>query len=73
MAKERIETNTEHQIGIIVGTINGMKDSINHLSKQFDEHLREHRATWLWVFPTLLSLGTLVFMIVVYAGGVCGN
>jgi len=64
MAKERIETTTEHQIGIIIGTINGMKDSIKHLSDQFDEHLKEHRRQWLWIIPTGISLATLAVLVV---------
>lgn len=73
MAKQSIESDTNHQVGLITGKIDGLVIAVNALSIRFEDHLKEHRATWLWVFPTLLSLGTFIFMLIIYFGGSYGH
>lgn len=73
MGKESIHSTTNHQVGVLVGKIELLTNAIDSLSKRFEEHLKEHRATWLWVFPTLLSLGTFIFMMIVYWGNYGGD
>lgn len=64
MAKEQDRSSTERQVGEIVGTLNSLIASVNALSRRFEEHLKEHRQTWLWIVPTILSLATLIMLIV---------
>lgn len=64
MSKEQSGVSINHQVGVIVGTIDALKTSVDRLATQFDDHLKEHRATWLWIIPTLLSLATLIVVIV---------
>lgn len=69
MEKQAPEGPVERQVGFLAGRIDGLTDAVKALSGRFDEHLKEHRATWLWIFPTLLSLGTLIFMFLLYFRG----
>lgn len=58
----------DRQVGFLAGRIDGLTESVQGLSKRFDEHLKEHRATWLWIIPTLLSFATLIVLLVMYWG-----
>lgn len=66
MNKETQSQSTERQIGVIVGTLNGVKESVDRLIKQFDEHVAEHRRSWAWIFPTVISLATLIVLVLHY-------
>ena len=56
--------STDRQVGFLAGRIDGLTTAINALSGRFDEHLKEHRATWLWIIPTLFSGAVLVLLLV---------
>lgn len=64
MEKQAPEGTVERQVGFLAGRIDGLTDAVKALSGRFDEHLKEHRQTWLWIVPTILSLATLIMLIV---------
>jgi hypothetical protein len=68
MEKKPPNGSTDRQIGFMAGQIKGMAEAVNNLSNRFDEHLKEHRTNWLWLFPTLISLATLVVLILTLTG-----
>lgn len=64
MEKKAPNGTVDRQVGFLAGRIDGLTGAVQDLSKRFDEHLKEHRATWLWIIPTLLSLATLIVLLV---------
>lgn len=73
MEKKPPEGPVERQVGFLAGRIDGLTTAVQQLSVRFDEHLKEHRATWLWIIPTILSLATLIVLIVINTRAPCGN
>jgi len=63
MPKTAEQQGFERTIGELVGTVGGVKTAVDTLARRFDEHMREHRQGWLWVFPTIISLATLAVLI----------
>jgi hypothetical protein len=68
MEKQPPEGTIERQVGFLAGRIDGLTDAVKALSGRFDEHLKEHRATWLWIVPTVISLATLIVLIIALWG-----
>jgi len=56
----------ELKLGVVIGQQREVKDALQGLSKRFEEHLKEHRSSWLWVIPTILSLGIFIVMLLQY-------
>lgn len=56
----------ERQVGFLAGRIDGLTDAVKQLSDRFDEHLKEHRRSWAWIFPTVISLATLIVLVLHY-------
>jgi len=62
---ENLDNNgIELKLGVVIGQQREVKEAVQALSKRFEEHLKEHRSTWLWVIPTIISLATLTVLIV---------
>jgi len=60
--------SVDRQVGFLAGRIDGLTAAVKDLSSRFDEHIKEHRASWGWIVPALISLATLIVLMVHYAG-----
>jgi len=55
--------STNHQLGRVVGSLEGLIKAVDALSLRFEDHLKDHKQTWYWVIPTLISLATLAMLV----------
>lgn len=68
MEKKAPNGTVDRQVGFLAGRIDGLTEAVQALSGRFDQHLREHRATWLWIVPTIISAATLIVLIITLLG-----
>lgn len=66
MEKKPPNGTVERQVGFLAGRIDGLIEAVNNLSGRFDEHVAEHRRSWAWIFPTVISLATLIVLVLHY-------